>query len=200
LAAPNTFAKANFGSQPDLSEEEIGKKVFEVCRIQVKASPDKVWKVLTDYRNSPNVFPTMKKCEILKDKGNGVKVMRQIIHPVGCPGTFDYVVEVTGVAPKTLEWHRISGSFKEVDTYWKLEPVDGGRSTNVTYSSYINGGILLPSFLIRGQMKDDLPSVLTALKTTSEGAATSQIANRPENGRNTGHGIIMQPAYAGNGE
>jgi ribosome-associated toxin RatA of RatAB toxin-antitoxin module len=188
-------AKMNFNNQPDLSEETINKKVFEVCRIQVKARPDKVWEILTDYRNSPNVFPTMKKCEIIQDKGN-VKLMHQVIHPVGYPGTFDYVVEVSGTAPRTLEWHRVSGAFKEVDSYWKLEPTEGGRYTNVTYSSYINGGILFPSFLVRGQMKDDLPNVLTALKTSAEGV--TQIARRPENTRNTyaGRGIIMQPAFA----
>jgi ribosome-associated toxin RatA of RatAB toxin-antitoxin module len=211
ISTTNTavFAKANFGSQPDLSEEAVGKKVFEVCRIQVKASPDKVWGILTDYRNSTNVFPTMKKCELLQDKGH-VKVMRHVIHPAGYPGTFDYVVEVSGTPGKSLEWHRVSGAFKEVDTYWKLEPAEGGRYTNVTYSSYINAGFLFPSFLVRGQMKDDLPTVLTALKTSSEGTTqiaqgtttqAAQAVNHPTtNARNTGHGIVMQPAYASPGE
>jgi ribosome-associated toxin RatA of RatAB toxin-antitoxin module len=175
--SPAALAKTSFGTQPDLAEETIGKKLFEVCRIQVKAKPDRVWQILTDYQNSPNVFPTMKKCEILQDKGN-VKLMRQVIHPVGYPGTFDYVVEVSGVAPKTLEWHRVSGAFKEVDSYWKLEPAEGGHYTNVTYSSYINGGFLIPSFMIRGQMKDDLSSVLTALKNSAEGTTLALVNNR----------------------
>lgn len=197
VVSTDAFAKPSFNNQPDLCEEPIGKKVFEVCRIQVKARPDKVWSILTDYRNSPNIFATMKKCEVVQDRGD-VKVMRHVIHPSGYPGTFDYVVEVSGTAPRTLEWHRISGAFKEVDGYWKLEPAEGGCYTNVTYAAYINGGFLFPSFLVRDQMKDDLPNVLVALKNSAEGVPTAtQIAHRTEStSTHAARGLVMQPAYA----
>ncbi|HEY9713744.1 MAG TPA: SRPBCC family protein, partial [Chroococcales cyanobacterium] len=75
-----------------------------------------------------------------------------------------------------------SGDFKEVDGVWKLEPLDGGHSTLVTYSAHVNGGLFVPQALVRRQFHVDMPNIMASLKQQSEHAGV-QIAGRPTSGR-----------------
>jgi ribosome-associated toxin RatA of RatAB toxin-antitoxin module len=174
VSAP-VWAKNN-SSASGVTEEIINGKQFCVSHATVNARPEIVWRILTDYANAPRVFPQLKKCQIVEDRG-GTKLLRHQVAPSGLPGTYEYVVEVKESAPKSLEWHRVSGSFKEVDGFWKLEPLDGGRSTEVTYSAYVNGGLFIPPPLIRRQFRIDMPGIMASLKSQSEGPP--QIAGRP---------------------
>jgi ribosome-associated toxin RatA of RatAB toxin-antitoxin module len=154
---------------PALSEESINGNNFTVSKVVVHASVERVWNILTDYENAPRIFPQLRKSEIVKSKGN-VKVLKHQVQPTGLGGyqTYNYIVEVTEHAPKSMEWHRLSGDFKAVDGFWKLEPVNDGHDTSVTYSSFVNGGFFIPQVLIKKQFRVEMPVVLSNLKTESE--------------------------------
>ncbi len=160
----------------DITDEIQGQKTFQVSRMIVKAKAEQVYRLLTDYENAPNVFPHLLKCHVIEDHGS-VKVVQHRIHPSGPFGTYEYILQLKETPSKSLEWHRISGDFKEVDGFWKLEPIEGGRSTMVTYSSHINGGFFIPQAMIKRQVHQDMPEVMTALKTQAE--TGTQIAGRP---------------------
>ncbi len=168
-------------SPPPVSEEVINGKTFCTTKIVVHAKPERVFRILTDYQNASRVFPQLKQCKVLEDHGAS-KVVYHEVAPSGVPGTYEYNLEIKEVAPKSLEWHRISGDFKAVDGFWKLEPLEGGSFTLVTYSSYVNGGMFIPQILIKHQFKVDMPNVMTHLKNESEGSI--QIARKP-GGSNT---------------
>ena len=167
------------GSHECLSEEIMHGKTYTVARVSVKASPDKVWQILTDYDNAPRVFPQLKHSKLLQDHG-AQKTVKHVLAPSGLPGTYEYVVEVKEASPHSLEWHRVSGAFKQVDGYWKLEPLDGGRTTLVTYASFVDGGFLMPQPLVRRQCRIDMPAVMTTLKAQAESSSGMQIAGRPQ--------------------
>lgn len=161
-----------------VTEELINGKTYCVSKVAVKASPDKVWQVLTDYDNADKVFPQLRKSKLMQDHGHS-KVVKHVMAPTGLPGTYEYQVAVKESAPHSLEWHRVSGAFKQVDGHWKLEPLDGGHTTLVTYASYVDGGFLIPQALIRRQCRIDMPNVMSTLKTQAEGSHSVQIAGRP---------------------
>ena len=75
--------------------------------------------------------------------------------------------------------HRLSGAFKQVDGYWKLDPLDGGHTTLVTYASYVDGGFLVPQGLVKRQSRIDMPQVMSTLKAQTESQGAVQIAGRP---------------------
>lgn len=152
----------------EINEEKIGDKNYQVSKILVHVKPEAVWKILTDYENATEIFPCLKKCKLVKDKGNNTKLVQHQIKPSGVPTTFDYVIEVKETANKLYEWHRVSGDFREVDGFWKLEPQNDGNSTMVTYASYVNGGLFLPPPLIKRQVRTDIPGVMSALKQHAE--------------------------------
>ena len=172
LTVQPVLAKADL-SQVQVTEEQIDHKPYQVTRVLVKTRPEQVWQVLTDYNSAPSIFPTLKKCHVVSDKGQ-TKVIHYQIRPSGSFTSFEYDLEMKETPHKMVEWHRIAGDFKAVDGYWKLEPVDCGRSTVVTYATYCNGGMFLPQALIRRQSRIDLPQVMSALKAHAE--TTTQIA------------------------
>ncbi len=162
-----------------VAEEQMHGKTYVVARVQVKAPPEKVFQILADYDHADKVFPQVKQCKLMQDKGAS-KIVKHEIAPQGIPGTYEYLLEIKESAPHALEWHRISGDFKDVDGYWKLEPIEGGKWTNVTYASYVDGGLFIPQMLIRRQCKIDMAGVMATLKNTVESTGSSvQIAGRP---------------------
>jgi ribosome-associated toxin RatA of RatAB toxin-antitoxin module len=163
--------------KPGITDETINGKTYCVTRTLVKAKPDQVWQILTDYRHAVNIFPLLKKCEVLENHGS-TKIAKHEIAPSGIPDTFEYILEVHETAPKLMEWRRISGDFKEVEGSWKLEPANNGKYTEVTYSSHVTGGFLMPQMIIKHQAHIDMPDTLLALKKHAE--STTQIASRAE--------------------
>jgi len=176
--AQAAFAKAH-GAET-ISEEQMHGKTYVVARVTVKAPPEKVFQILADYDHADKVFPQVKHCKLVTDKGTS-KIVKHEIAPSGLPGTYEYTLDIKETAPHALEWHRISGDFKQVDGYWKLDPVEGGHATQVTYASHVDGGMFIPQMLIRRQCKIDMAGVVNTLKAQAETSACSvQIAGRPD--------------------
>lgn len=167
VSAPPSNDQALFCDTPTIGEEVMHGKTFVVSRLLIKAKPERVWQILADYGNAARVFPILKKCELIENRGT-TKITKHEIAPSGLPGTFEYVLEVHETAPTRMEWHRLKGDFHDVDGYWKLEATDYGRHTMVVYASYVNGGILMPQVLIRRQFHKDMPEALLALKRKAE--------------------------------
>ncbi len=175
-ALADSHDTAKTSDSASMSETVIGGDKYSVAKMVVHAPPHHVWQLLTDYDNSNKVFPQVKKCQLIKDEGH-VKTIKHTVAPTGPVGTYSYVLKVTEKAPQSLEWHRISGAFKQVKGYWKLEPLDNGRTTLVTYASYVDGGFFIPAPLIRRQNRIDMPAVMACLKGQVESKV--QIAGRP---------------------
>jgi ribosome-associated toxin RatA of RatAB toxin-antitoxin module len=151
----------------EVTEEKIGNRVYQTSKVTVHSKPENVWRLLTDYDNAHSVFPCVKKCKLVKDKGTH-KIVEHSIKPSGFPGSFTYVLEIKETPNRLQEWRRISGDFHEVDGFWRLEPSEDGNSTHVTYASYVNGGFFMPQALIKRQTRMDVPAVMAALKTHAE--------------------------------
>lgn len=176
-SSPQQISLDQENEKPSITDETINGKIYCVTSTIVKAKPEQVWQILTDYRHAVNVFPLLKKCEVLENHGS-TKIAKHEIAPSGIPDTFEYILELHETAPKLVEWRRISGDFKEVDGSWKLEPANSGKYTLVTYSSHVTGGFLMPQMIIKRQSHIDMPNTLLALKKHAE--STTQIASRAE--------------------
>jgi ribosome-associated toxin RatA of RatAB toxin-antitoxin module len=151
----------------EFEDETRDGKLFYVSKMLIKAKAEHVWQILTDYTHATRIFPILHKCEILEDHGT-TKIAKHVVAPNGLPCTYEYTLRITENAPHILEWHRVKGDFKELDGFWKLEPVEAGRYTMVTYASHMTGGIMEPPFLIRRQFHIDAPMSLLALKNHAE--------------------------------
>lgn len=174
VVAPSAEARPRVQSPYAVVEEVVDGKDYNVTHALVKARPAEVWQVLTDYGNASRVFHMLKKCQVLEDRGH-TKIMKHVVAPSGCLGSYEYTLEVKENHEKELTWKRVSGAFKEVTGWWKIEPVDNGRHSMVTYATHVNGGLFVPSGLIKRQFRIDMPQVMHSLVSQAE---TNQIASR----------------------
>lgn len=150
-----------------LSEEKNGRRTFHVGRTVINASPEDVFAVLTDYDQAGKLFSNLKDCKVTS-KEDHVKYVSFSVRGVANIWNFDYALAVKETFPRLIEWHRISGAFKANEGYWKLEPMEQGRKTMVTYAKFVDGG-LIPQVLINRQLKETIPEIMTNLKRVSEG-------------------------------
>jgi len=175
LQAMGAQQMTNRSDQYEVCEETIGQKSFEVCKAIVKASPQHIFSVLTNYESSVAMFPGVRKCVVLENSGS-TKHVAYRVEP-GVPlGPIEYVLQVKETKPTLIEWHRLRGDLKEIDGFWKLEPIDGGRSTLVTYWAHLNIGRFIPQALVKHQVRSGMPGILMALKAKAE--APTIVASR----------------------
>lgn len=146
--------------------QEIGNKDFIVSKTLVHASPQKVFEIVTDYPNAVRYFTNLTACEVLSEK-NGVK---QVHFGAKANGLMklDYVLSIDQSKANRIEWTRVKGSFKANEGYWDLTPVDGGRSTLVTYAKHVDPGFFTPKMFVHKTLRDTAENIFRDLKKTAE--------------------------------
>lgn len=179
VSAKQELASASKGQQYAIGEQQIGNKSYVVSSMIVNARPEVCYKVCTDYKNAATTFPTLKKCQVVQDNGAS-KVIKYVTHPTGSFTDYSYMLEVKETPFQMVEWNRISGDFKAIDGYWKIEPAQGGTKTLVTYATYVDGGMFMPQILIKRQFRIDLPPCMTALKAKCESTNRPRVAGKPD--------------------
>lgn len=151
---------------PKVNFEKKGRLTYVVGSVLINAPREAIWDILVDYENAPEIFKNLSLCRVVGTEGD-MKLVRQLVRPGG-PVKFDYIVNLREHKPRLIEWKRRSGSLEEVTGTWALEPSDKGDGTKVTYKIHLDGGILLPAWLLSTQVKGYLPTMLNALKDKVE--------------------------------
>lgn len=162
----------------ETSEEMMNGHKHQVAKLVINASPAAVQSVLTDYDRTTAMFSNVKRCKVVEDNGAEKKVAFVAAAP-GNLWTFDYVLSVKE-SPNYIEWRRVSGAFKKNEGFWKLEPLDGGRSTKVTYAKFIDGGLLPQAFVVK-ELRASMPEVMKNLKASAEQHAHVAVDPRTTN-------------------
>lgn len=158
------------GLKLDHSEERIGKRTFQVSKMVVSTPPSAVFNVLTDYDRTTSIFSNVSKCKVVGSNRSGKLVSFQIAVPGNL--RFNYVLEVKETYPNLIQWRRVSGAFKANEGHWKLEPINNGKSTLVTYSKFVDGGFFFPQFLVNRELRQAMPEVMASLKFAAEQSYT----------------------------
>jgi hypothetical protein len=152
--------------RPTVKIEKRDGFTYVVGSVKINTPREKIWETLVDYDKSPDIFPNLSFCKVIGSDGEA-KLVRQLVKPGG-PVKFDYVVSLTETKPSLIKWKRRSGSFKEVMGTWELKPIAKSNATAVVYSIHLDGGLILPPWVLASQVKGYLPTVLNALKTRVE--------------------------------
>lgn len=134
----------------------------------VHASPDVVWRVLTDYPRHPGVYPRVVSADVLESDAQRA-VVRYVIG-VG-PFSFGFHVENhPDRARRRLSWRldhaRPNDLFRDSWGYWEIEP--DGRGVVLIYA--MAARTVLPAFLTRGSERDGLVATVKAVRDRAEQA------------------------------
>lgn len=147
-------------------EQAIGKKDFIVSKTLIHATPQRIFDIVTDYPNAVRYFTNLTACEVLSEK-DGVKQVRFGAKANGLM-KLDYVLSIDQSKANRIEWTRVKGAFKANEGYWDLTPVDGGKSTLVTYAKHVEPGFFTPKMFVHKTLKDTAENIFRDLKRYAE--------------------------------
>jgi len=147
---------------PGASANARGGTAFAIMR----ASPDQVWRVITDYPGHVRYYPRVVAVEVVENTGRKVVVRYEVA--VG-PFSFNfYMDKFPDPQHRRTEWHlsegRGHGMFRENSGYWQVDPSE--RMSLVTYAIAVR--TMLPAFVTLGAERDSLVETLTSLRKLVE--------------------------------
>lgn len=137
------------------------------AKVLVNKPIDATWKVITDPAKLASHESKVKKAEIIKRTTKGQNVDYSVSMTRLLP-TFNYVLEQDFFPPNKVSFHRLSGSFRDIQGSWFLSPAPVGKGTIVTYNLMMDVGPLVPKGMVMGAVKSDLPNFMRNAKLSIE--------------------------------
>jgi len=138
----------------------------------IPASPERVRRVLLDYPNHRRWQKHLKENRILARGDGFLDVYQRLDLPV--LDDRDFTLHVTWGEEGAIPWMRfvaandrgpapVHGVVRVTDQEggWRLEPVDGGRSTHAVYRCYIDLAGSFPAWMGKSQAASDVPELYT---------------------------------------
>jgi hypothetical protein len=140
------------------------------AKILISRPPEKVWPVVVDPEKLMKNEDKVKKVKVLSRAGNKQTVAFSVVMTRLLP-TFDYILLQELSPPYLLQFHRVSGSFRDIQGSWRLTPADGGKKTILAYTLKLDPGPFIPRPLLMTAVKGDLPNMMRNAKATIEKSA-----------------------------
>ncbi len=147
------------------SDKVDGRRRVEAAVVIQQPTAD-IWQVMLDCDNAPEFVPNMQRCQIIQqaDDRSWEIIEHQVKYGWLAPKTV-YQFRADYVPQQKIHFERISGDLNHLEGDWMLTPIDGLEDyVLVTYSVFIDPGFLVPGFITRGALRDDLPDVMRSLR------------------------------------
>lgn len=175
-AAPLTF-KDNKGTIVDQGQDYIVRlldtpgskiKTAEALFI-VKANPDAVYKVISDYDHYPEFMPNMVKTSILEKSGSTAKcrfklkiAMFEIEYSLSLKSNISSL-------PYSVTWDFIEGDIKDTTGSWSIDKEGkGGHYSLVHYSVHTEPGGFTPDWITNKLSSESIPDMIAAIRKRAE--------------------------------
>lgn len=133
--------------------------------VDIAAPPAAVWEVLYDCARAPAVMPDLTRCAVLEAGPGGAWDIREhrvrwisLLPEISSRFRSDYVVNVS------IRFRLAGGDLNALDGEWRLEPLFAGSATRLHYRARVGFGALIPSFVIRNALAEDVPKFLEAIR------------------------------------
>lgn len=129
-----------------------GEQVFEVTASgAVKAAPEAVWKVLTDYERMPEYVPDLEKTKVLSRTGPRVIIEQSgVARFLFLSRTIHLVVQAHEEPTTGIDISLVTGDMKVYSCRWQMTALpDGG--TRIDYT-----GKMVPKFYVPGMLGSNI--------------------------------------------
>jgi ribosome-associated toxin RatA of RatAB toxin-antitoxin module len=134
-----------------------------IAQIVIPRPPEQIWPVVVNPQDVMSEERKVKSIRILSKNANSLMAEYTVTYHRLLP-TFNYTLKLDNKAPNMIQFRRISGSFKDIQGSWKLQPVENGQKTLLTYTLSIDPGFFAPKFMLVQAIKSDLPSMMKNVK------------------------------------
>lgn len=132
VASAASLAAEPAQSPVTVKATKVDDKIAVDAQFTVKARPEAVWSVLTDYDHMTSFLPNFEQSKIVSRDGNKWQVMQKGKQTFGFFSfPFDYLREVNLTPYTLIESRLVRGSLRQSDGVTRL--IDKGDSTDIVY-------------------------------------------------------------------
>lgn len=144
-----------------------------LAAVLIKASPEAIWRVMTDCKQAPLFVPGLKRCSRIAGAADGSwEDFEQVVQYSWFLPTVRYVVRAAYDRPRRIQFRRIRGDLKDEEGSWLLAPTPDGSATLVQYEVYVDPGFWVPQVLVNRTLRKDLPAALAGLRDRAQSAGS----------------------------
>ena len=131
---------------------------------ELPCSFERLWNLITDYENSPNVMPNIKKASIISSQHARDVNVDYVTNLAGAgPFTVTYTVKMTSIKSRGLiTWEQTSGSFTKNQGSWQITSLSE-KLIKVVYIASLNHKYM-PDSIRQMLIKRSLPDLYKSLK------------------------------------
>lgn len=139
------------------------------AEVDIDAPPGVVFRIILDCDRAARMSPGVKSCRVVSRAPDGTEIREHTVRWSFFLPTMRSTSRVTLTPDREIRFTCIGGDIRACDGSWKLEPLDGGRRTRVTYDMWATSPFAVPAGMISGMMRRDVPNSLKALRRECEG-------------------------------
>jgi uncharacterized protein YndB with AHSA1/START domain len=137
--------------------------------VQVNASPETVFRTLTDCKLALRFVPHLKRCNVLDTAADGSwQDVEQLVDYGWLAPRANYVFHADYDRFKRIRFTNLRGDFRENHGVWDFQSLNGGQATLVTYQARVAPAFYVPRWMMRSMLKRDLPDLMRGLRSYSE--------------------------------
>jgi ribosome-associated toxin RatA of RatAB toxin-antitoxin module len=120
----------------------------------VKAPPEAVWNLLTDYERLREVLANVEELRVLEKNPQGARVHFRVRFALM---DFQYTLERNYEQPgRRLTYRLVEGDFRSLSGEWALRKGPDDEHQLVVCESFVDVGFLVPAAWVRSRAADDL--------------------------------------------
>ncbi len=136
--------------------------------VDIAASPAVVFRVILDCDLAARMSPGVKSCRVVSRAADGTEIREHTVKWGFFLPTLRSTSRVTLEPDRLIRFTCIGGDIRACEGSWKLEPLDGGQRTRVTYDMWAASPFAVPVGMVSGMMRRDVPQSLRALRRECE--------------------------------
>jgi uncharacterized protein YndB with AHSA1/START domain len=149
-----------------------GSRVMVNAAVRIKASPEIIWRVLTDCDHAASFIPGVKHCRRVGSAPDGSwELIEQESKYSWLMPSVTTVVHADYKPLLRIDFSRVSGDLKDEQGTWLLEK-EAHRPTSdtvtVEYELHVDPGFWVPRVLVRHSLRTELPAALAAMRARAE--------------------------------
>lgn len=147
--------------------------------VQIRASPERVFRTLTDCAEALRFIPHLRHCAVLESApDNSWQVVeQQIDYGWFMPHAY-YVFRADYERFARIRFSNVRGDFRENRGEWEFQPTPDGKATIVTYRVQVIPRFYVPRWLMRTTVKRDLPDLMRGLRAHAEAGSPGPTAGQ----------------------
>ena len=139
--------------------------------VEVSATPEQVFRTLTDCSQALHFVPHLKRCVVLESAPDGSwqNVEQQVDYGWLAPRA-NYVFHAEYQRFEQISFSNLRGDFRENRGLWTFTALEQRQSTLVTYEARLVPSFYVPRWMMRNMLKRDLPDLMRGLRAHAEAA------------------------------